>query len=92
MKQFIPPGELDKGLVVGSEWNGPLAYVLFNLGSSARVLVRDAGALITDADIPSGARWVLLIDRYQPAFPATTSLRTPQVAFMRVDADVSDSH
>jgi phosphoglycerol transferase len=92
MKQFIPPGERDRGLVVGSEWSGPLAYFLFNLGSSARVLVRDAGSVITDADIPAGARWVLLIDRYQSAFPATTSLRTPQVVFVRVNAAMAANH
>jgi phosphoglycerol transferase len=92
MKQLIPSGERDKGLVVGSEWNGALAYFLFNLGSSARVLVRDTDALITDADIPAGARWVLLIDRYRPAFPATTWLRTPRVAFLRVNAGAPDSH
>jgi phosphoglycerol transferase len=92
MKQLIPSGELDRGLVVGSEWNGPLAYSLFNLGSSARVLVRDAGSVITEADIPAGARWVLLIGRYQAAFPATISVRTPQVALIRVNAGMAASH
>jgi hypothetical protein len=89
MKQFIPASEQDKGLVVGSEWNGPLAYFMFNFRSSARVLVRGAGAVLTDADIPAGARWVLLTDRYQPAFRATTYLRTPQVTLMRVNAGES---
>ena len=89
MKQVIPASERDEGLVVGSEWNGPLAYFMFNFRSSARVLVRAAGAVLTDADIPTGARWVLLTDRYQPVFRATTSLRTPRVTLMRVNAGES---
>jgi phosphoglycerol transferase len=91
MKQFIQPAERDKGLVVGADWNETLAYFLFNLGSSARVLVRDAGAPIADADIPAGARWVLVVHRDRPAFPATRALQTPHVAFMRVDADEPDN-
>ena len=86
IKQIIPADERDKGLVVGSEWNGPLAYFLFNLGSSAHVLVRAEGAVLTDADIPAGARWVVLTDRYQPVFRATVSLRTPQITLMTVNA------
>jgi phosphoglycerol transferase len=89
MKQLIPVGEEDQGLVVGSQWNGPLAYFMFNFRSSARVLVRAAGAVLTDADIPARARWVLLIDRYQPVFRGTISLRTPQVTLMRVNAGES---
>jgi hypothetical protein len=86
LKQLIPASEQDQGLVVGSEWNGPLAYFMFNFRSSARVLVRAGGAVLTDADIPAEARWVLLTDRYQSVFRATTSLRTPHITLMRVNA------
>ena len=86
MRQLIPPAERDQGLVVGSERYGSMSYFLFNLGSSARVLVRDTGSVLTDADIPAGTQWVLLTDWYRPAFRATTSLSIPQVAFIRVDA------
>jgi phosphoglycerol transferase len=85
MKQLIPASEQDNGLVVGSEWNGPLAYFMFNFRSSARVLVRPGGAVLTDADIPAGARWVVLTDRYQCVCRATTALRTPQITLMRVN-------
>jgi phosphoglycerol transferase len=86
MRQIIAANEQNQGLVVGSEWNGPLAYFMFNLGSSARVLVRPPGSALTEADIPPGARWVVLTDRYQPAFSATTVLQTPRIMFMRVQA------
>jgi hypothetical protein len=85
MKRIIPADERDKGLVVGSEWNGGLAYFMFNFGSSAHVLVRAAGAVLTDADIPAGTRWVVLTERYQPVFRATVSLRTPQITLMTVN-------
>jgi phosphoglycerol transferase len=85
MRQLIPASEQDQGLVVGSEWNGSLAYFMFNFRSSARVLVRAGGAMLTAADIPAEARWVLLTDRYQCVCRATTSLRTPQITLMRVN-------
>ena len=87
MKQIIPPGELDQGLVVGSEWNGPLAYFMFNFGSSARVIVRPAGSVLAETDIPAGARWVVLTDCYQPAFAGTAPVRTPRVTLIRVGKD-----
>ena len=86
MQQLIPLSERNEGLVVGPEWNGPLAYVLFNLGSSARVLVREPGSVLTDADIPSGTRWVLLVGQYTPAFRSNPLLQTPRVSYIRVDA------
>ena len=92
MKQLIPTDERDQGIVVGSDRYGPMAYFLFNLGSSARVLVRDTGSVLTDADIPAGTRWVLLTDWYQTAFRATASMRTPAVAFIRVDAGEPSIH
>jgi phosphoglycerol transferase len=86
MKQLIPPDERDQGLVVGSDRYGRMAYFLFNFGSSARVLVRDTGSVLTDADIPAGTQWVLLTDWYRDTFRATASLRTQYIAFIRVDA------
>jgi hypothetical protein len=85
MHDLIPPAERDRGLVIGPEWNGPLAYALFNLGSSSRVLVREAESRLTDGDVPADVRWVLLIGRYTPAFSATVSWRTPQIAYLRVN-------
>ena len=85
MHDLIPPAERDRGLVIGPEWNGPLAFALFNLGSSARVLVREPESTLTDGDVPADVRWVLLIGRYTPAFRATVAWRTPQIAYLRVN-------
>src|SRR5206468_11847595 len=84
MRQINEPSERDAGLVVGPEWNGPLAYFLFNFGASARVLVRTPGTVIAQADLPEGVRWVLFIGRYTAAFPVGASHYTPRVTLMRV--------
>jgi phosphoglycerol transferase len=83
VRKILPPAERDRGLVVGSEWNGALAYTLFNLWSSARVLVREPGATLTDSDIPPDTRWVLLVGPYTlPPVNATVRLRTPRVSLL----------
>jgi len=84
MRQIIAPSERNQGLVVGPEWNGPIAYFLFNFNASARVLVRDTGSRITEADLPPGTPWVLLIGRYTPTFPSGASLYTRRVTLIRV--------
>jgi hypothetical protein len=84
MMRWIPATERDRGLVVGPEWNGPLAYFLFNFGSSARVLVRGAGSALSAADLPPGTPWVLFIGPYVPTFDATVTATTPRVTLMRV--------
>jgi hypothetical protein len=86
LKQCFQPAERNDGLVVGPEWNGPLAYFLFSLGSSARVLVRSTGSVVTDTDVPHGTRWVVLIGTYQAAFRSTPMVETPGFTCRRVDA------
>jgi hypothetical protein len=90
MKQIIAAGELDQGLVVGSEWNGPLANFMFNFGSSARVIVRPAGSVLSETDIPAGTQWVVLTDRYHSTFAGTALVRTPRVTLIRVAKDSPD--
>ena len=86
MSRIIAPSERNDGLVVGPEWNGALAYFLFNFGSSAHVLVRPEGSPITAADLPAGTRWVVLIGHYTAAFPAGASHYTPRVTLTQIAA------
>ena len=86
MRKLLAVSERDNGLVVGPEWNGRLAYFLFNFGSSAHVLVRPAGSDITTADLPVGTRWVVLLGAYTPAFPAGAAYYTPRTRLIRVAA------
>jgi hypothetical protein len=73
--------------VVGPEWNGPLAYFLFNFGSSAHVLVRPAGSQITTADLPHGTQWVVFLGPYTPTFPTGASHYTPRTRLIRVGSN-----
>jgi hypothetical protein len=78
---MIPAEARDQGVVVGPEWNGALAYFLFNFQSSPRVLVRDPGLPLTRADLPPDAAWALLIGPYNPDFGASR-WRTGTVTFV----------
>jgi hypothetical protein len=81
-KQLIPAGARNAGIVIGPEWNGRLAYFLFNFQSSPRVLVRDPAIPLRRADLPADARWVLLIGPYQTDFADGTRWRTGTVTFV----------
>jgi phosphoglycerol transferase len=85
LDDMIRPDEQDRGLVVGSEWNGPIAYFMFNFGSSARVLVSPPDASIPASALPAEARWVVLLGGYHVTFPAGESVRTPRVRLLRID-------
>jgi phosphoglycerol transferase len=73
------------GLVVGPEWNGPIAYFLFNFHSSPAVLVRPRGAVVATSDVPPDARWVILIGEYKHALGVPPWVQTPRVTVFRLD-------
>ena len=81
-RQLIPAAARDHGVVIGPEWNGPLAYYLFNFQSSPHVLVRDPAATLTAADVPSGARWVLMLGRYRSELAIKPAWQTRQITFL----------
>jgi hypothetical protein len=85
-RQLIAAGSRDRGVVIGPEWNGPLAYCLFNFQSSPRVLVRDPSTALTQADVPAGAHWVLLLGRYRSQLQITPMWQTGQIAFLDLAA------
>ena len=84
MRENIPLSERHQGLVIGPEWNGPVATFMFNFRSSAHVLVRNPESTISDSDIPADARWVVLIGSYTSAFPGDLVLQTRQISLVRV--------
>ncbi len=57
-----------RGVVVGSQRYGRLAYVLFGLSARAGVLVRPEGSIISDGELPSGCEWVLCDGNFSPRF------------------------
>ena len=89
--QLLESTGRDRGVVIGPEWNGPLAYYLFNFRSSPRVLVRSPGGVLTRSDLPADARWVLTLGRYRADFPLTPAWQTSQVVCYDVSAGPRDS-
>ena len=90
--QLLATAGRDRGVVVGTEWNGPLAYYLFNFRSSPRVLVRDAETVLTRTDVPADAQWVLTVGRYRADFPLTPAWHTNQIACFDVPVETRAPH
>jgi hypothetical protein len=82
MRQLIPAAQASRGVVVGPEWNGALAYFLFNYQASPRVLVHDPGVRLTRTEIPEGTPWVVLLGDYELDVPAAVSWRTREAVFV----------
>jgi phosphoglycerol transferase len=90
-ERLAVPGR-DRGVVIGPEWNGPLAYYLFNFRSSPRVLVRSADTVLTRADVPADARWMLTVGHYRADFPLTAAWQTSQIACFDLSGDARAPH
>jgi hypothetical protein len=69
-------------VVIGPEWNGALAYFLFNFQSSPRVLVRDPARAVTAADLPRGAKWAVLVGPYRNESGGAIGWRTGNITFV----------
>jgi phosphoglycerol transferase len=80
-RQLIAAEALDRGVVVGPEWNGALAYFLFNFQASPRVLVHDPAVPLTRADLPPDAEWAVLIGPYRADLGAP-GWRTSAITFV----------
>lgn len=66
-------GEFGKGVLVSSERYGRTSYILFGLGNSPRVLIKNLGGAVSQDDI-GDAGWVLFDGEYKAEFDYPDSI------------------
>ena len=74
------------GIVVGSQRQGALSYVLFGLAGQARVLVLAEQSTISDGDLPPGCEWVLWYGNFNPRFSYQSLLQTERLSLFLLRA------
>lgn len=91
LRSLVPPDQLARGLVVGSDRYHNLSLVLHGLRSPTPVLQLPAGATLDETRLPAGTRWVATFDTYDIRIPFLRTVKAPGFVLGRLRSTSASS-